>query len=71
MAELPPGHQGAPSAAAPSHVDNDATVKTTEPVVPIYKEEEVDPTPKQTMAQGYEIKTEAAEEFEQESKEEE
>lgn len=44
--EPPPGHPGEPTAAAASSTGIDAEQKTTEPVVPVFNPDEIEPKPK-------------------------
>lgn len=64
--ELPPGNPtGEPSAAAPSNADNTTAQKATEPVVPIYKEEEIDTPPPLSYRDDVVVDSQKAEELEE------
>lgn len=62
--EPPPGHQGLPAASASSSADNTAETKTTEPTVPVFKQEE-EPVPA-SYRDDVNMDSEKAEELEQE-----
>lgn len=62
--ELPPGHQGEPTAAASSSTGIGAEEKTTEPVVPVFNPDEVEPLPKSFIDTQVEV-TEKAQQLEE------
>lgn len=62
--EPPPGHQGMPAASGASDIANTAETKTTEPVVPVFKQEE-EPEPA-SYRDDVDVSSEKAEELEQE-----
>lgn len=62
--ELPPGHQGEPTAAASSSTSIGSEQKTTEPVVPVFNPLEVEQIPKSYIDTQVEV-TEKATQLEE------